>query len=219
MRHFCIAGPVKTDIHYVLPPLGRINLEEVMEWIDAQKYFILHAPRQTGKTSTLDALVHHLNDSGRYKALYINVEAGQAARDDVQEGIRAILPVLGKRALKDLGDSFLEERRAAALEKDGPGAFQSLLSDWSAQNALPICLMIDEIDALVGDTLISLLRQLRTGYKERPKEFPQSIVLCGVRDVRDYRIHGTKEIITGGSAFNVKAESLRMADFSEERGC
>ena len=77
--------------------------------------------------------------------------------------------------------------------------------------------MFDEIDALVGDTLISMLRQLRAGYEERPKRFPISVILCGIRDVKDYRIHSSnKEIITGGSAFNIKAESLRLGDFSRE---
>ena len=37
-----------------------------------------------------------------------------------------------------------------------------------------------------------------------------------MRDVRDYRIHqGGGEIITGGSAFNIKAKSLRMGNFSQ----
>ncbi|MCL2779473.1 MAG: ATP-binding protein, partial [Polyangiaceae bacterium] len=58
--------------------------------------------------------------------------------------------------------------------------------------------------------------QLRTGYIGRPRPFPHSVVLCGVRDVRDYRIHTSKgEIITGGSAFNVKAKSLLLGNFSE----
>lgn len=79
-------------------------------------------------------------------------------------------------------------------------------------------MIIDEIDSLVGDTLISVLRQIRSGYPRRPKQFPQSIILCGVRDVRDYRIHSSqnKEIITGGSAFNIKAKSLRLGDFTPE---
>ena len=77
-------------------------------------------------------------------------------------------------------------------------------------------LLIDEIDSLIGDTLLSVLRQLRAGYVRRPGGFPQSVVLCGVRDVRDYRIQSTAEnaIITGGSAFNIKARSLRLGDFS-----
>ena len=34
---------------------------------------------------------------------------------------------------------------------------------------------------------------------------------------RDYRIHSSSEnaVITGGSAFNIKAESLRLGDFTE----
>jgi hypothetical protein len=80
----------------------------------------------------------------------------------------------------------------------------------------PLIVLMDEIDSLVGDTLISVLRQLRSGYINRPKAFPQSVILCGLRDVRDYRIHSDKDkaIITGGSAFNIKAESLRLGDFS-----
>ena len=79
-------------------------------------------------------------------------------------------------------------------------------------------LLIDEIDALIGDSLLSVLRQLRAGYDLRPEGFPQSVILCGVRDVRDYRIHARseKEVITGGSAFNIKAKSLRLGDFSRE---
>ena len=74
----------------------------------------------------------------------------------------------------------------------------------------PLLLFIDEIDALVGDSLVSVLRQLRSGYDLRPQAFPQSIILCGVRDVRDYRIVlSNQDIVTGGSAFNIKAESLR----------
>jgi hypothetical protein len=77
-------------------------------------------------------------------------------------------------------------------------------------------LLLDEVDALVGDTLISLLRQIRSGYADRPAAFPQSIVLCGVRDVRDYRMTSPGgEVITGGSAFNIKTKSLRLGDFTE----
>ena len=38
-----------------------------------------------------------------------------------------------------------------------------------------------------------------------------------MRDLQDYRIHSSREqsVITGGSAFNIKAESLRLGDFSQ----
>jgi len=46
-RFFNTAGPCKADLHYMLPPLGR--LPEVYDLIDRQGYFVIHAPRQTGK--------------------------------------------------------------------------------------------------------------------------------------------------------------------------
>ncbi len=216
-RFFNTAGPVNCQKHYCLPPLRRFNLVEVLQLIDQEKYFVLHAPRQTGKTSCLRALMDYLNQEGRYLCLYINVEPAQAARDNVKEGMRAILSELAMNALDDLGDDFFQQRWVTILEEHGEFmAFQQALSGWAKHAAAPLVLLIDEVDALVGDTLISLLRQLRGGYTKRPERFPQSIILCGVRDVRDYRIHSSREqaIITGGSAFNVKAASLRLEDFS-----
>ena len=69
----------------------------------------------------------------------------------------------------------------------------------------------------MGDTLLSVLRQLRAGYPDRPGRFPHSVILCGVRDVRDYRIYSTarKALVLGGSAFNIKSKSLRLGDFTE----
>ena len=98
------------------------------------------------------------------------------------------------------------------------GALSLALSRWAAADRTPLVLLIDEIDALVGDTLLAVLRQLRAGYDQRPSAFPHSVVLCGVRDLRDYRIHSMAEnrMVLGGSAFNVKAKSLRLGDFSEQ---
>ena len=92
------------------------------------------------------------------------------------------------------------------------------MSSWAGSAPKPLVLLVDEIDALVGDSLISVLRQLRAGYDSRPDGFPQSVILCGVRDVRDYRIRASshEQAIAGGSAFNVKAKSLRLGDFSED---
>ncbi len=77
-------------------------------------------------------------------------------------------------------------------------------------------LLLNEVHALVGDTLTSLLRQLRSGYEQRPRHFPQTVILCGMRDMRDCRIHSSSEATPtiGGSAFNIKAESLHLGDFT-----
>ena len=81
MRFFNTAGPVNCQDHYCLPPLQRFDLDTVMSLIGQKKYFLLHAPRQTGKTSCLLALMTHLNQGGIYRALYANIE-GRARRCD-----------------------------------------------------------------------------------------------------------------------------------------
>jgi len=218
MRYFNTAGPIKPKDHYCFNPLERINLEEVLSLIRQEKYFVLHAPRQTGKTSCLLALMEYLNNQINFKCLYINVEAAQGAREDVSRGMRAIIGVLASRARDYLNDSFpLNEMQNIIQIWGADGSLSEILSQWCKDSDKPIVLFIDEIDSLVGDTLISVLRQIRAGYDKRPENFPQSIILCGVRDVRDYRIHSDrdKSIITGGSAFNIKAVSLRLGDFTE----
>jgi hypothetical protein len=117
-----------------------------------------------------------------------------------------------------LNDSTLEHwQREDGVTIPASDRLIRLLATWSASDPRPAVLLLDEVDALVGDTLISLLRQIRAGYAQRPTGFPQTVVLCGVRDVRDYRIHTAHhEIITGGSAFNIKAKSLRLGNLSRE---
>ena len=218
MRFFNTAGPVVAADHYCLPPLTRLDADAVLELIRQKKYFILRAPRQTGKTSALLALRDRLNSRSEFRCVYANVEGGQAARERVSDAMRAILSNIALEAELTLGDRWLAENWPGILETAGPfDALQAVLTRWAGQNSRPLVLLLDEIDALVGDTLISVLRQLRAGYARRPRHFPQSVVLCGVRDVQDYRIHSTREnaVITGGSAFNIRAESLRLGDFCE----
>ena len=220
MRTFNTAGPVRADRHYQIAPLARIDLEEVLGLIRDEKYFVLHAPRQTGKTSVLLALRDLLNggQAGEFRCVYVNVENGQAMRENVAEAMRTVLAELAYQASVTLGDETLEELWPALLERVGPAqALRQALARWCMADPRPLVLLIDEIDALIGDTLLSVLRQLRTGYVDRPRRFPHSIILCGLRDVRDYRIHSSAEnrLVLGGSAFNIKSESLRLGDFSE----
>ena len=220
VRKFNTAGPVVAADHYCIPPLERIDRGTVLGLIRDKKYFVLHAPRQTGKTSALLELRDLLNDSGQgdFRCVYANVEAGQAMRENVTEGMRTVLSQFALRASLTLGDDSLERVCSEAMNSAGPGGALTLtLSRWAAADRKPLVLLIDEIDALVGDTLLSVLRQLRSGYDQRPAAFPHSIILCGVRDVRDYRIHSAAEdrLVLGGSAFNIKSESLRLGNFSE----
>ena len=216
-RFFNTAGPIIAEDHYHVPPLQRVDYDEALMLIRQKRYFVLHAPRQTGKTSTLLALRDRLNGGGEFRCAYVNVETGQSAREDVAEAMRAILGQMASEAEYVLNDPTLRRTSLDTLEAFGPHeALRGTLARWSESDPKPLVLLIDEVDALVGDTLLAVLRQLRAGYPDRPRRFPQTVILCGVRDVRDYRIRSAAEnqIIAGGSAFNIKAKSLRMGDFS-----
>lgn len=217
MKFFNTAGPIKPEKHYHLSPLERIHFPEWMQAIQEEKYLVLHAPRQTGKTSMLMALMEKINQQNQYTCLYVNVEAGQGSREDVGKAMSSILQQLAAHMEVFLSDTFLiDQRQSLIQENDSHNLLFAALKRWAQKSEKPIVLLIDEIDALIGDTLISVLRQLRTGYNLRPHAFPHNIILCGVRDVRDYRIHASSEksLVTGGSAFNINAASLRLGNFT-----
>jgi hypothetical protein len=218
LKFFNTAGPVVAEDHYCVPVSQRVRLDEIQTLIDQKKYFVLHAPRQSGKTTALLEIMRQLNGSGRFKCLYVNVEPAQAARESVDDAMDAIVDLLVESEKNYLPDDAILARIVAESAPQGKlSALSRILGAWARASTLPTVLLIDEIDSLVGDTLVSVLRQLRGGYASRPKSFPQSVVLCGVRDIRDYRIHASheKDVITGGSCFNINAESLVVGNFSK----
>ena len=216
-RFFNTAGPQIPEDNYTIDPLSRFDLEEVLMLIRQKRYFVMHAPRQTGKTSCMLALRDYLNKEDDYIAVYANVEGGQAARNDRDAVVRSTCDTLAEQFRLVLGNDLPLQIRDEARKSETDSMLSFYLRRLSENLPKPIVLIIDEIDALVGDSLVAILRQIRSGYADRPKAFPQTIILCGVRDVRDYRIVlSNQDIVTGGSAFNIKAASLRLGNFSKE---
>ncbi len=217
-RFFNTAGPQKPDLCYTLDPLSRFDMDEIATLIRQQRYFVLHAPRQTGKTSCMLALCDFLNRQGDYIAVYANVEGGQASRNDMQSVIKSTVDTLAEEYRGTIKNDLPLQIRDEVQQVGKDSMLSTFLRRMSENLPRPTVLVLDEIDALVGDSLVSVLRQIRSGYANRPQSFPQTIILCGVRDVRDYRIVlSNQDIITGGSAFNIKAESLRLGNFTREQ--
>ena len=216
-RFFNTAGPIQKDIHYFIDPLKRFDLDEVLMLIGQRKYFVMHAPRQTGKTTCLLSLRDFLNAQGEYQSIYVNVESGQAARNDVGAVIKGICQRICDESHILFDDDIAQKTKDEVKDMEPGVMLTGFLSRLSTRLHKPLVLLIDEIDSLVGDSLVSVLRQIRSGYPNRPKHIPLSIVLCGVRDVRDYRIVlSNQDIVTGGSAFNIKSESLRLGNMTKE---
>ncbi len=220
MKFFCIAGPIKPEIHYFVP--HRLDVKPLERLIDEMHYFVFHAPRQTGKTTSVKEFIRYLNDSGRYSALYINIEPAQAARDNVKEALIAIVEELAVA----IEEYLYNDRKVAQHLKDmiriHPVTLNLLVNALRFIAELcpkPVILFIDEIDSLIGDSLLSVLRQIRAGFGERPHRFPQSICLIGLRDVRDYRVWSKASgvYVSTSSPFNIKTESLTLSNFTYEQ--
>jgi hypothetical protein len=211
-RWFNTAGPCIAADHYMLPALRR--LPEVRSLVDQRNYFVLHAPRQVGKTTALRALAEELTASGRYAALHFSCEEGEVAGDDFAAAQQAILSQLRRNA-----EFFLPSELHPPPFPEAPdiSLLGSALATWARACPRPLVLFFDEIDALRGQGLLSVLRQLRAGFPNRPGLFPSSVVLCGLRDVRDYKVtSGEHGHLGTSSPFNIKVESLTLRNFTRD---
>jgi hypothetical protein len=215
---FNTTGPCIPGEHYMLPPERR--LARVQRLIEDRKYFTLHAGRQTGKTTSLMWLEAHLNASGRWRALWVDLET---AREQPEPAVAlpAVLETLD-RALR-LRHADLERPDAAEIEavlRTPSTALLDYLSRLASLDDRPLVLLLDEADGLVGRAMVSCLTQLRHGYIERSRmPFPSSVVLVGQRQVRDYIVgaedRGALSWLGTTSPFNITAEAATLGPFSE----
>lgn len=104
-RFFNTAGPQTPD-SYTIDPLSRFDLEDILTLIRQHRYFVMHAPRQTGKTSCMLALRDFLNRQGDYVAVYANVEGGQASRNDVQSVVEGVCQIIAEETKNVLNDDL-----------------------------------------------------------------------------------------------------------------
>ncbi len=209
-RWFNTAGPCQADIHYMLPPTTR--LPQLVQLIEQRNYFVIHAPRQTGKTTAMLALAQQLTDSGRYTAVMVSVEVGSAFNQNPDKAELAILGAWWEAAQVWLPHELYPPD---LLDAESGRRIGAALKAWAEASPRPLVIFIDEIDSLQDDNLISVLRQLRDGYPRRPKAFPQSVGLIGLRDVRDYKVaSGGSGRLNTASPFNIKVESLTLRNFN-----
>ncbi|MQY26766.1 AAA family ATPase [Nocardia aurantia] len=212
MKTFNTAGPCHPHLHYMLSATERIP--DAREYITYGEYFVLHAPRQSGKTTSLDALATQLTAEGTYAALRFSCETAEPLRED--------FPAVEKLVLDSIRSAARWALPADAQPPDhwpdaeSGGRLVAGLSKWAARCPRPLVLFFDEIDALQGRSLISVLRQLRDGYTADRARFVHSIALCGLRDVTDHQTAtGDDRNRLTSHPFNITVASIRLADFDE----
>jgi len=212
MKHFNTTGPCIPEDHYMLPASAR--LPEMRGLIDQKLYFVLHAARQTGKTTAMMALARELTAEGRYAAVVLSVQTAAVFSHDIDTAERLLL----SRWRDVAEDELPQELRPPRWRKAETGQrIGAALRAWAGAIPRPLVVFLDEIDALEDELLLSVLHQLRDGFPHRPKSFPWSLALIGMRDVRDYKIKsGGSARLGTSSPFNIKARSLTIGNFTAD---
>ena len=216
-RCFNIAGPCFPDEHYMLPALER--LPGIMRIVEQRSCFVLHAARQSGKTTTLMALADEINAKGEMNALYFTVESVQRFTDP-RDGIPKIVESMRNAILRNPVFKGLvrDPNSEIPVLLPAPAGLdvKALLAQMSEYSKKPLVVFFDEVDCLSDDTLVTFLRQLRDGYvTRRTSPFPSSIALVGMRDIRDYkaRIRPGSQTLGDASPFNIIKRDLTMPNF------
>ena len=216
MKKFNTTGPCFPDEHYMMPALDR--LPGIRELVADGNYFVVHAPRQTGKTTALKALVREINAKGDMAAIYCTLESLQNATD-VQLANRIIRELIVGNAKRIPG--FPRDAQLPPAPTDIGQIMLSVrmvLTDICDVIGKPLVVFFDEADCLVGDVLISFLRQLRDGYVNRDMiPFAKSVALVGMLDVRDYKaqIRPDGQSLGQISPFNIIRKDMLIPNFTE----
>ena len=220
-RWFNIGGPCNPATNYMLSAMDR--LPEVASLVRKEQYFVVHAPRQCGKTTAFLSFANETNAKGEAVAMYCSLETVQEF-PKAADGIPKICACLREAAWGLPGiDKFAEERWPITdMPRDEVvvSGVQHILRRYAEVAGKPLYVLFDEVDCLGGETLITFLRQLRNGKVDmgKGKPFPSSVALIGMRDIRDYKakIRPDSETLGSASPFNVITKAMTLRSFNEE---
>jgi hypothetical protein len=183
------------------------RLPEARELIGQAEYFVLHAPRQTGKTTLVRTLAELLTAEGKFAALYVSCEeATKLQTDDVRESQWRLLEAIAEEA----ADTLPAELRPPEWP-DRLSPVRAGLRAWSKACPRPVVVFLDEFDGFKNDVMADLLGQIRAGHADRLDGFfPWSIGMIGMRQVRDFKVDFGRS-----SPFNIQT-TMRLPDFTRD---
>jgi hypothetical protein len=210
-RYFNTTGPCEPTRHYFLPTA--VRMPDLAPFLERDQYFVLHAPRQTGKTTAMRTFAASLRERG-IAGCWATLERCQGV-EDIREAEPLWIQALHVRGT-ELPEAWRPPPPEVVQAEPAGGRLFAYLRAWAAAVPVPLVLLLDEADVVTGPALISLLRQLRDGFMDRGiGKFPTSVALIGMRDLRDYLVQSKDgRHINPGSPFNIKAASVTLRNFN-----
>lgn len=196
-KRFNITGVCTPDRDYMVDIKDR--LETIRNMIDRGDYFTISRARQYGKTTTFRALEQYL--AGDYLVVGIDFQlfSQDVFADENKFAVSFITYFLSviKRLEKKRVILFSEETKECLKELTCLVGQSSLslftlfdsLSDFCSSMALPVVLLIDEVDSATDNQVfLDFLAQLRGYYLRRDMVTTfQSVILAGVYDIRNLK--------------------------------
>ncbi|MDR1298599.1 MAG: hypothetical protein LBO05_14845 [Deltaproteobacteria bacterium] len=221
-KFFNIAGICKPAEHYMLPVLPRIP--DVSKIIEEKLFFVIHAPRQSGKTTFLITLADKINLEGKYYAIYCSLTALRPITDDVLGMNRVVSQINGAlySSKVDKIQNLAYKYRSSPAMDDPDFKVRMILNAICRDLDRELIVFFDEADCMSDSSLITFLSQLRDGYLYRSEQpgtkFPRSIALVGMRNIRDYRaqIRPDEKSMGTASPFNVISKTFSLANFTKD---
>ncbi len=196
MRRFSSYGPINNKLHYYAPRIELIDrayMQLMGENPDEGGHYItVWAPRQCGKTWTMQQILFRLRNDPRFDVLKINLEILKEVKDTAM-----VMDSIAKAIGEGLGKNFT----AIDTREKFQGIFRKEVLD------KPIILILDEFDALEENVINTVVSAFRNIYINRLDELDKpadqktyllhAVALIGVRSVLG--IENPK-----GSPFNVQ---------------
>jgi len=191
MRSFNTTGVCVPEKHYMVDISDKVN--QIIELVDAGKYFSINRARQYGKTTTITALARELEK--KYVVLSLDFQGISAAgfkteQSFVQEFSRLVLNKIkaGIEAPSSVEETLMGYV-ARSENKAKLGELFDVLTQWCSEKE--IVLIIDEVDSASNNQVfLDFLAQLREGYIRRDSAGIatfKSVILAGVTDVKNIR--------------------------------
>ena len=162
-REFTYSGPANYTAHYCIPSFLRgpeLSKARIIDLVSKAKYFVLHEQRQSGKTTFLLELRDYLNSTGQFAALYVNIEAAQQGWScNLKLGVETVVDEIESQLKLTFDVNFnLKSRFSNLTPTKLLDAVLTYVSKEVFRSEKKFVLLVDEIDSLVGDLLLTVLR-------------------------------------------------------------
>ena len=192
MKKFNTTAVCVPQKHYMVDITEQVN--EIKRLVDEGQYFTINRARQYGKTTTLNALSHILEDEYVVVSIdFQDIEGGSFINggEFSKAFARIILDakVFDGLVIPDsISDRFREMDEKASADVKMDDLFR-IFRYWFNEESKELVLIIDEVDSATNNQVfLDFLAQLRSLYLKRQRNNSvktfRSIILSGVTDVK-----------------------------------